>query len=90
MPVALGTRVTGQVPTGTNRVINAEACGFQLLLAFPILINSRMARAYRALEAQAGGDFITDVKVEEYWIWGFVGTSYCTKLQATAVHAAAQ
>ena len=84
-PVALGTRTAGPVPTGTERVITAEECGFQLLLLIPIRINERMKRAYESLEEQAGGDFITDVQVQERWGWWFVGTSYCTALRAKAI-----
>jgi len=84
-PVSLGTRVTGPIPTGEERTITAEACGFQLLLFIPISINSRAQRAYQALEVEAGGDFITNVQVQERWSYGFVGTQYCTGLQAKAV-----
>ena len=85
IPVALGTRAAGPVPTGAERTITAEACGFQLLLFIPININDRAQRAYQALEAEAGGDFITNVQVQERWTYGFVGTQYCTGLQAKAV-----
>jgi hypothetical protein len=84
-PVALGTRVAGPVPTGAERTITAEACGFQLLLFFPIGINDRAERAYQALEAEAAGDFITDVQVQERWTYVFVGTQYCTGLRAKAI-----
>jgi hypothetical protein len=84
-PVSLGTRVAGPIPAGIERTITAEACGFQLLLFIPIQINNRAQRAYQVLEAQAGGDFITDVQVEESWTYAFVGTSYCTGLRAKAV-----
>jgi hypothetical protein len=84
-PVSLGTRAAGPIPTGEARTITAEACGFQLLLFIPISINSRAERAYQALEAEAGGDFITNVQVKERWTYGFVGTQYCTVLQAKAV-----
>jgi len=75
------------VPTGESRTITAEACGFQLLLFIPIAINGRLESAYGMLEAKAGGDFITDVEVQERWTYGFVGTSYCTELRAKAIHA---
>jgi hypothetical protein len=84
-PVSMGTRVTGPIPTGTERTITAEACGFQLFLFIPININSRAERAYQALDEQAGGDFITNVQVQERWTYGFVGTQYCTVLRAKAV-----
>ena len=85
-PVQLGSRTTGgPVPKGEERVITAEACGFQLLLLIPIAINGRLESAYSQLEAKAGGDFITDVEVQEKWTYGFVGTSYCTELRAKAI-----
>ncbi len=86
--VPLGSR--GPAPAGAARTIEAEACGFQLLLLIPININGRAERAYRRLEAQAAGDFITNVQVRERWIWGFTGTSYCTALRATAIRVAGQ
>jgi hypothetical protein len=60
----------------------------QLLLFIPIRVNNRMLRAYSALEAQAGGDFITDVQIQERWTYLFVGTNYCTALRAKAIHVA--
>jgi hypothetical protein len=84
-PVQLGTKSSEPVPIGTERVITAEACGFQLLLFIPIRINDRLERAYKKIESQASGDFITDVRVQESWGWRFVGTSYCTTLHAKAV-----
>lgn len=86
-PVMLGSPVSGKVPTGESRSISAEACGFQLLLFIPIAINGRLESAYSQLEAKAGGDFITDVEVQERWSYGFVGTSYCTELRAKAIRA---
>lgn len=84
-PVQLGSPVNGPVPTGESRVITAEACGFQLFLFIPIAVNGRLEAAYSLLEAKAGNDFITDVEVQERWIYGFVGTSYCTELRAKAI-----
>jgi hypothetical protein len=66
-------------------MISGAACGFQLLLFFPISINSRAERAYHELVLEAQGDFITDVKVSERWIYGFVGTGYCTEFRAKAI-----
>lgn len=86
-PVPLGTRVSGQLPTGAMRDISAQACGFQLFLLIPIGVNGRLASAYSLLEAKAGGDYITDVEVQERWTYGFVGTSYCTELRAKAIRA---
>jgi hypothetical protein len=69
---------------GEGRVISASASGFQLLLLIPISINDRHDRAYRTLLAQAGGDYVTDIKIEESWTYALVGTIYKTTLQATA------
>ena len=82
-PVSLGTR--GEMPNGAERTVTARACGFQLFIFIPININDRMERANKELERQAAGDYITDVKVRESWSYAFVGTSYCTSLQAKAI-----
>ena len=84
VPVQLGPDPNVKYESAKPRQISAEACGFQLLLFIPIAINTRAVKAYRALQAQAGGDYITDVKVTESWIYAFVGTVYCTGLEATA------
>jgi hypothetical protein len=73
------------MPTGAERTISSEACGFQLLLLIPIGINDRMSRAYSALQEKAAGSYITDVQVQERWGWGLVGTLYCSVLQAKAI-----
>ncbi len=67
-----------------GREITGTASGFQLLLLIPIQIHNRHARAYNQLIAQAKGDYITDIKVQESWAYGFVGTAYITTLKATA------
>lgn len=72
-------------PAGTERTIEAKSCGFQLLLILPLGINGRHERAHQSLLRQAGKDYIKDVRVEESWSYGFVGTLYCTRFIATAV-----
>lgn len=68
-----------------GRTITAGACGFQLLLFIPININNRQQQAYTKLIRQAGNDhYVTDIKVQEKWTYAFVGTVYCTQLEATA------
>jgi hypothetical protein len=84
-PVTLGTHISASIPTGNERTISGEACGFQLLLFIPISINDRAKRAYRALELEAEGDFITNIQVQERWIYAFVGTVHCTDLRAKAI-----
>jgi len=68
-----------------GRTVKADACGFQLLLFFPISINDRYQRAYALLLNDAGpSSYVTDIKVSESWWYGLVGTGYCTDLEATA------
>lgn len=67
-----------------GRTITASASGFQLLLVIPIGINTRHESAYGQLLAQANGDYITDVKIEESWTYAFIGTVYTTTITATA------
>jgi hypothetical protein len=69
---------------GRGRPIVAEASGFQLMLFIPIATNSRHDRAWRALQAQAAGDAIADVRVTESWAYGLVGTVYTTRMEAVA------
>ena len=78
---------TSSAPIAANtasRPVQSSACGFQLLLLIPIAVNSRQARAYEGLKAQAGGDVLVDIKVSERWFYGLVGSGYCTELSATA------
>lgn len=79
----------GAIDASTGRRIEASASGFQLLLLIPININDRHERAYQSLLAQAGGDHVTGVAINESWIWGLVGTVYKTTLTATAYPRAA-
>lgn len=67
-----------------GRSIEGSASGFQLLLFIPIGTNNRHENAYGQLMAQANGDYVTDVKIEESWTYAFVGTVYTTKITATA------
>lgn len=67
-----------------GRQISAEACGFQLLLLIPTNNNTRANRAYLQLLKEAGPDYVTDIKVRERWTYAFVGTLYCTSMQAMA------
>lgn len=88
-PVALGNRSSDAKPVGSERTLTSKACGFQLLLVIPIGVNDRLDRAYQQLQGQAGGDYVTDVKIQESWTYAFVGTNYCTTLQARAIRASA-
>jgi len=67
-----------------GREVEVTKKGFQLFLLIPIMTNSRQARAYQALCNIAGDDYvITNVRVQEYWRYAFVGTVYGTTMRAT-------
>ena len=83
-PVKIDSLPRQSIDTTKGRVITAQACGFQLLLWIPIMINERQARAYQNLLMAAGKEHIADVKIKESWTYAFVGTVYCTELEATA------
>jgi len=83
-PLRINSTPQQPVDTSKGRVINAKSCGFQLLLFIPIMVNGRQARAYQKLLLTAQGDYITDVKMKESWVYGFAGTAYCTEFEATA------
>ena len=88
-PVLLGSQVSGPIPAGPTREVQAEGCGFHLLGVIPINVNDRQSRAYEVIQAQASGGFITDVSVTEKWTWLFVGNLVCTTLQAKVLQASA-
>lgn len=75
---------TTSIDFSKGRTISASASGFQLLLLIPISINNRHERAFRTLLGQAGGDYVTDVRINESWTYALVGTVYKTTLEATA------
>ncbi len=91
MSSCVGTRVNFQQSIDSmenydlskGRQIYSEASGFQLLLLIPISLNSRHTRAYTILLAQADGGYISNIKVQEAWSYGFVGTQYTTRMEAT-------
>lgn len=66
------------------RKISAEASGFQLLLFIPININDRHQKAWDALKAKAGADYIADVTIQDTWTYALVGTIYAVHLEANA------
>jgi hypothetical protein len=91
LPGCTGTPVTFRSSADQNydaskgRMVTAGSCGFQLLLFIPINVNDRQKQAYEELLVQAGSDhYVTNIKVQEKWYYAFVGTVYCTEMEATA------
>jgi hypothetical protein len=66
-----------------GRTARAQACGFQLFLFIPIVVNQRADIAYQSLKSQAGSGYLTDIRVQETWTYAFVGTLYCTIMEGT-------
>ncbi len=83
-PITVKSFPSSEINKAESRNIIAEACGFQLLLFIPISINSRLERAFTQLQQMAGNDKLAALSIEEYWRYAFVGTVYCTRLEATA------
>lgn len=81
-----GSAVTdrAQIDPYQGQRISAEASGFQLLVLIPININNRQQRAFEQLRKVAGDRLLTDIAITESWQWGFVGTVYTTRIDATA------
>jgi hypothetical protein len=83
-PVNLGGTPVPNYDASNPRRISASGSGFQLLLFIPIGINGRYEKAWDELEQQAGGDYITDVTVQDSWTYALIGTIYTVKLEANA------
>jgi hypothetical protein len=81
---SLGSPLSQAFDAARGRPISARGCGFMAGDFIPIVIHSRVERAQRALLAKAGDDYVTDVRLEERWIFAFVGTVHCTEIFATA------
>jgi hypothetical protein len=83
-PVTFMTLTNEHFDMNKGRTITASACDMQLLLIIPIKTKSRLAEAYEELMQKAGHDAVTDVKIQESWYYAYLGTIYCTDLEATA------
>ncbi|TGL35559.1 hypothetical protein EHQ52_12360 [Leptospira koniambonensis] len=53
-----------------------------MLLFIPISVNDRQVSAYQRLTMQAAGGVLSNIRMEESWFYGLVGTGYCTKFSA--------
>ncbi len=87
-PIRFGGRLPNfdpdRVDFSRGREISASASGFQLLCIIPIAVNSRHETAYRELLKKAGGDYLTNIRIEEAWTYGLVGTIFTTTITSTA------
>ncbi len=83
-PVSFKSMADQKYDATKGRAISSSSCGFQLLLLIPIMTNHRQEQAYMALKDKADGDYMTDIKIRESWYYAFIGTLYCTEMQAMA------
>jgi len=70
---------------------SGTACGSLLIDGtaynfFPILLNSRVERAYQyALESVPGSKALMNVTLEENWYWWVIGSTRCTTISGEAI-----
>ena len=70
--------------SGKSEVVEGRGCGYQLFALIPLGTNGRQWRAYQELRTNARGKVLTDIQIEEYWRYAFVGNTYCTRMKAVA------
>ena len=52
----------------------------------PIMLNSRVERAYEeALQSAKGATSLIDVTIDEYWLWWVLGTARCVTITGEAI-----
>lgn len=84
VPVVIDNRVPENIDREKGREVTGSGAGFQLFWLIPINVNGRQARAWQQVLDKAGDDCVTDVEIQESWVYGFVGTAYRTSFRAKA------
>lgn len=89
LPAELGSRSNQPLPpkNAVAREIEAQACGWRVII-ISSGVKDHAARAYQELLAQAKGDYIADVQVEQTWTNAIVYREWCTHLKAKAYRTA--
>jgi len=82
--VSLGSPAGVAYDRTQGRRVSGGASGFQLLLLIPIGINKRHEEAYASLLAEAGDDYLTDIRVQESWTYALIGTVYSVEMDGIA------
>ena len=86
----VGTRVhfedvpLDKVDLSRGHKVTAEASGFHLFEVIPLGVNGRQARAYERMKNEAPFEYLTDIKVQDSWLWIWIGIKYSTTMSATA------
>lgn len=89
LPAELGSRSNQPLPpkNAVARDIEAQACGWRVIIISKG-VKDHAARAYQELLAQARGDYIAEVQVEQTWTNAIVYREWCTNLKAKAYRTA--
>lgn len=82
-PIRLDTGEYAHFDETRPREVRAEACG-GLIFLVPFRMNSQLIRLQRTLTAHAPDSVLTDVRIEQSWIWLGLGDIVCTEVSATA------
>jgi hypothetical protein len=84
-PITIRNAAQQPVNVDQGRKLSASGCGFQLLMFIPIGVNGRAERAFESIKEMADKNTVlADVKIRERWNYAFIGTVYCTDIQAVA------
>jgi hypothetical protein len=83
-PVEIGSKPGMTYDATRPRFLSSSACGFILFAVLPFNLHNGVERASAQLATQAGGDYLTDVKIGSSWSYALVGTVHCVQMQAVA------
>ena len=73
-----------KVDLSRGHKVMGEASGFHLFEVIPLGVNGRQARAYERMKNEAPFEYLTDIRVQDSWLWIWVGIKYSTAMSATA------
>lgn len=67
-----------------GRKVMGKASSLSLFEIIPIGVNDRQLRAYENLKADAGCDYVTDIRIKDSWTYVWIGLKYGTVMTGTA------
>lgn len=81
-----GVTVTPRLPAHYEKLGHTTGEGCGVMLFMPILMSSRLERAYaNALARRPGATALTSVEMWDSWFFWVLGTTYCTSLEGEAI-----
>lgn len=83
-PVHFSDAPIDKIDLSRERHVTAKAASVHLFDLIPIGINDRHVNAYEKLQAEAGNDYLTNIKIQDSWSWVVIGHKYTTVLTADA------